>query len=112
MYLTSWIGVHGTKYIPNECILLIRSENETPVFGMLRIIWVVNFQAVLFRVSMLETVDFNVHINAYRVQEPALAAGLELVLQDQLLSHEVLHIYNFNGDQYISPKTYLSDILK
>lgn len=112
VYLTSWIGVHGTKYIPNECVLLIRSENETPVFGMLRIIWVVNFQAVLFRVSMLETVDFNVHINAYRVQEPALAAGLELVLQDQLLSHEVLHIYNFNGDQYISPKTYLSDILK
>ena len=45
---------------------------------------------------MLETVDFNLHINAYRVQEPALTAGL--------------HIYNFNGDQYISPKTYLCDI--
>lgn len=41
---------------------------------------------------MLEAVDFNVHINAYRVQEPALVSGLELVLQDQLLSHEVLHI--------------------
>lgn len=82
------------------------------MFGVLRIIWVVNFETVLFRVSMLETVDFNVHLNAYRVQEPALAAGLDLVLQDQLLSHDVLHIYNFDGNQYISQKTYLSDILK
>lgn len=112
VYTTSWISVHGTKYIPNKCILLIRSENETPIFGMLRLIWVVNFQILLFRVSMLETVDFNEHLNAYRVQEPVLAAGLDLVVQDQLLSHEVLHIYNFDGDQYISPKTYLSDILK
>lgn len=112
VYTTSWISVHGTKYIPNKCILLIRSENETPIFWMLRLIWVVNFQILLFRVSMLETVNFNEHLNAYRVQEPVLAAGLDLVVQDQLLSHEVLHIYNFDGDQYISPKTYLSDILK
>ena len=35
VYRTSWIGVHGTKYIPNECILLVRAENETPMFGVL-----------------------------------------------------------------------------
>ena len=61
---------------------------------------------------MLETVEFNVHLNAYRVQEPALAAGLDLVLQDRLLSHKVMHVYNLDGDQYISPKTYINDILK
>ena len=49
VYGTSWIGIHGTKYIPDECILLIRSsENDTPVFGTLRIIWVVNLEVIVF----------------------------------------------------------------
>lgn len=53
---------------------------------------------------MLETVDFNEHLNAYRVQEPVLAAGLDLVVQDQLLSHEVLHIYNLMVINTYHPK--------
>ena len=61
---------------------------------------------------MLETVNFNVHLNAYRVQEPAQATGLDLVLHDHLLSHEVMHIFNYDGDQYISPKIFLGDLLK
>lgn len=112
VHRTSWAGVHGTKYIPNECILLVKSENETPVFGTLRVIWLVNLQVVVFRVSVLETVNFNVHLNAYRVQEPAQATGLDLVLHDHLLSHEVMHIFNYDGDQYISPKIFLGDLLK
>lgn len=38
VYRTSWISIHGTKYIPGECILLVRSDNEMPMFGTLRII--------------------------------------------------------------------------
>lgn len=112
VHRTSWAGVHGTKYIPNECILLVKSENETPVFGTLRVIWLVNLQVVVFQVSVLETVNFNVHLNAYRVQEPAQETGLDLVLHDHLLSHEVMHMFNYDGDQYISPKIFLGDLLK
>lgn len=43
VYFILWIGVYGIKYILNECVFLIRFENEIFVFGMLRIIWVVNF---------------------------------------------------------------------
>ena len=112
VFRTSWITVHGTKYIPDECILLTKCENETPIFGALRVIWVVNHQIVVFRVSILETLNFNEHLNAYRVQQSPQAAGLDLVSQDQLLSHEVMHIFHFDGDQYISPKTSLTDLLK
>lgn len=94
VHRTSWAGVHGTKYIPNECILLVKSENETPVFGTLRVIWLVNLQVVVFRVSVLETVNFNVHLNAYRVQEPAQATGLDLVLKLCIFSTMmVINIY-------------------
>ena len=111
VYCTSWISKHGTKYIPGECILLVRSENEMPVFGTLRIIWVLNLQLIVFRVSILETVDFNEHLNAYRVEESSQASGLDLVLHNHLLSHEVMHIFKYDGGKYVSPKTYLGDLL-
>ena len=111
VYRTSWISIHGTKYIPGECILLVRSDNEMPMFGTLRIIWVLNLELVLFRVSMLETVDFNEHLNAYRVEESSQASGLDLVLYNHLLSHEVMHIFNYDGGKYVSPKSYLGDLL-
>lgn len=28
-----WITLYGAKYIPNECSLLLRAENDKPVFG-------------------------------------------------------------------------------
>lgn len=42
-----WITLYGTKYIPNECSLLLRAENEKPVFGDLLGIWIVNGSDVI-----------------------------------------------------------------
>ena len=65
---SSWISIHGTKYIPHECILHVKYENDTPVFGKLRGTWLADYHIVLFRVSILETVNFNEHFNAYHAQ--------------------------------------------
>ena len=105
VYLTSWINVHG------ECILLhvVKADNEIPIFGTSKVVWEVNLEFLVFRLSMLETVNFSECLNAYRVQEASQATGLELILPNQLLSHEVVHIFHDAGDQYVSPKTYVND---
>lgn len=38
-----WIIVYGIKYIFDECIFFIKCENEIFIFGVLRVIWVVNY---------------------------------------------------------------------
>lgn len=48
VYCIFWIFKYGIKYIFGECIFLVRFENEMFVFGILRIIWVLNFQFIVF----------------------------------------------------------------
>ena len=67
-----WITLYGTKYIPNECSLLLRAENENPVFGDLLGIWIVNGTDVIFRVMLLT------HMKLTNLDRPCLHCTLPL----------------------------------
>ena len=52
-----WVILYGTKYISNECSLIVWAENERPVFGDLLGVWIANGTDLLFRVAELETLN-------------------------------------------------------
>lgn len=104
------VTIYGTKYIPNECCLFVRCENEKPIFGDLLGIWMTNDNNVLFRVSELETLAFNDTLNAYHVEKLGQAMGLHYITPVSLLSHEIFHKWELNQKLYINIKYDLSDL--
>lgn len=104
-----WITLYGTKYIPNECSLLLRAENEKPVFGDLLGIWIVNGTDVIFRVAELETVTFS-DTNSYEIDKLGQAMSALYISPDSLLSHEVLHKWELDQKMYINTKYDVTDL--
>ena len=56
-----WVILYGTKYISNECSLIVWAENERPVFGDLLGVQIANGTDLLFRVAELEKTWFQQH---------------------------------------------------
>lgn len=105
-----WVTLYGTKYIPNECSLLLRAENEKPVFGDLLGIWIANGVDVIFRVAELETVTFSDTLNSYEIDKLGQAMAALYITPDSLLSHEVLHKWELDHKMYINTKYDVTDL--
>lgn len=105
-----WVTLYGTKYIPNECNLLLRAENEKPVFGDLLGIWIANGVDVIFRVAELETVTFSDTLNSYEIDKLGQAMAALYITPDSLLSHEVLHKWELDHKMYINTKYDVTDL--
>ena len=105
-----WITLYGTKYIPNECSLLLRAENEKPVFSDLLGIWIVNGTDVIFRVAELETVTFSDSLNSYEIDKLGQALSALYITPDSLLSHEALHKWELDQKMYINTKYDVTDL--
>lgn len=85
------MNFNGTTYkIP--CALVIGSD-EYPVFGKLLSIYVVNNRP-LFRVEVLETVEYCSHFHCYIVQ---LSSREVYVPGSDLLSYVPLHMHTLPG---------------
>jgi len=105
-----WVTLHGTKYICNECSLILRAENEKPVFGDLLGIWIANDTDVLFRVAELETLGFNDTLNSYEVEKLGQAQAALHIAPHNLLSYEVVHKWEVDHKVFINTKHDLSDL--
>lgn len=100
----------GSKYIAEECSLLLRAENEKSVFGDLLGIWIANYSDLLFRVSELETGAFNDALNSYEVEKVGEALASLNVTPGSLLNHEVLHKWKLGDRLFINTKNDLADL--
>lgn len=65
-YRTSWVKRNGVLYKPS-CVVVLRVEDEYPMFGQIKDIYVVNSYDVYFRVKLLSTDQFNSHCHSYFV---------------------------------------------
>lgn len=57
---------HGILY-KQSCVVVLRIEDDYPVFGQVKDIYVVNSYDVHFRVKLLSTDQFNTHCHSYFV---------------------------------------------
>ena len=71
------------------CAVLLRVENDQPVFGRLEEIFIVN-NRILLHVSLLHTCTFDNHLQAYIINT---LLNSEMTLPTQLYSPFPMHIH-------------------
>lgn len=72
IFTAKWIRLYGTKYISYDlCILAVDATfvDKMPVFGKLECIWLAD-EEILFEYTPFRTVEFDVNLMAYEVEEP------------------------------------------
>lgn len=92
-----WVILYGTKYISNECSLIVWAENERPVFGDLLGVQIANGTDLLFRVAELETLGFNNTLNSFEVDKLGQAKSVVYIAPHNLLNHEIVHKWEVNN---------------
>lgn len=105
-----WVTLYGTKYLSKECSLILRAENEKPVFGDLLGIWIANDTDVLFRVAELEKLGFNHTLDSYKVEKLGHDQAALYIAPHNLLTHEVVHKWEVDHNVFINTKHDLSDL--
>ena len=88
-----WVKVNSILY-QKPCALLLRVEMDHPVFGNLEDIFVID-NRVLFQLSVLETSNFNVHLQAHTVNH---TQDREILLHKNLPSPFPMHIHRVTVD--------------
>jgi len=63
-----------------------------------------SLEHILFGLKLYDTVEFVTNLNAYQTKEEELPSGLFITEAQQLLLPSVMHIYNHDGNHYISPR--------
>lgn len=63
---TSWVKKNGLLYKPS-CAVVLRIENDYPLFGQVQNIYVVDSNDVFLSVKLLVTFDYYAHCHAYLV---------------------------------------------
>ena len=59
-YRANWIKITGCLYKPN-CVVVLGVEDEYPIFGLTKALFVADSSQVLFEVTKLITVQYNCH---------------------------------------------------
>ncbi|XP_020915292.1 uncharacterized protein LOC110252797 [Exaiptasia diaphana] len=106
-----WIIINGTKYVCDECVVLIKDEDEdeSTTFAQLTEMYILNIGLFVFAVIPLDTVCFDDDLQSYEVQ--FIASSKVFTFPKDLASYEALHIIDHKGKKYISPRGYLGDVV-
>lgn len=104
VFKTSWVQIFGTKY-KEEDIILISTDSELPLFGIIQHIFVNSCQRIIFLCMKLQAVCFNEQVYAYQVQH--LPNDIVLIMQDDLPDSNLqLGALLADGNYYVCPRTF------
>lgn len=113
IFTAKWIRLYGTKYISYDlCILAVDATfvDKMPVFGKLECIWLAD-EEILFEYTPFRTVEFDVNLMAYEVEEPE-SNVTEFCHFNLILDYNVYFIQRPVSGLYIPLKYDLRDIIK
>ena len=97
------ITVHGTCYKAGvQNFLLFTLDNMgLPLFGKLKKIWFVPHYGPFFLLMAMTTTSFCEQLNAFKISEPEMAQGYDVISHADLLYYQVFHAHTVQGAQYI-----------
>lgn len=91
---------HGNKY-HNKCILLYDTDNNVPLFGSVFLFLLFDSE-IFFLMDRMITVEKNSHVNSYHVRE---SNEIVVVRQSRLLCYKPLHLREYEGNYYVTPRS-------
>ncbi|KAL2102281.1 hypothetical protein ACEWY4_001449 [Coilia grayii] len=104
-----WLILNGNKYISGKSLIITHVEDNLPVFGLVKGIFIVNSSFVAFETMPYETLAFDNDLRAYKVIIPALAQATDLV--HELIDHTSYYSVTFKENVFVPIKYNLSDII-
>lgn len=110
-YSSNHVTVCGTKYLINQCYLLVGFNFSMPQFGLLKKIYIVNSTDIMFETEMLDTVKFDKDLQAYQVEQPCIAQGFEFCRQSDLIDYTCYGLVYMNETAYIPIEYDLFDLI-
>ena len=111
LFQTNAVTITGTLYKPGKNTLLHFSNNEEglPEFGRLIKIWQVLDLGTFFVMQPMETVAFDLDMNAVIIEESSLPQGNQISRHEDLPSYHVHHAYTLSGKLHVPLKQYICD---
>lgn len=104
-----WLILNGNKYICGKSLIITHVEENLPVFGLVKGIFMVNSSFVAFETMAYETLTFDKDLCAYKVTIPALAQATELV--HELIDHTSYFSVTFKENVFVPIKYDVNDII-
>ena len=100
---TKWVKTDGTEYKVDTGVILDVDEDDLPVVGCIRHIYVINNTKVIFDVTKYTT-TFEPHFRAYLLSEAEESTSATYIYQTELFLRSPVHVRKsqvFGTNKYI-----------
>lgn len=101
--------VHGTKYIPKKCFLIIGAENGFPEYGRLNGLYLID-NTVFLELDVWMTHGFDKSFQAYEVGKSDNAQGCHFTKQCDLLDFRCYDAITISEKHYITIEHSMNDL--
>jgi len=110
LFQCNTITINGTLYKPGKNTLLHfdNTDDGLPEFGRLVKIWQILGMGTFFALQPMDTLTFDVDMNAAVIEESPMPQGYQICRSDDIPSYQVFHAYSPSGKLYIPFKQYVS----
>lgn len=106
-----WLILNGSKYICEKSLIITNANETVPVFGLIKIINVIDSLLYCFEYQLYETLGLNRDLLAYEVAVPNLAQATELIDAEKLVDHRSYYPVSFKIGVYVVTKCNLDDVI-
>ncbi len=98
-----WVKIHGTKYLQQECYVLLKKNGEgLPQFAKIVSVFFLNHSLICFEVLPVITHHFDDNLHAYNVTINASSSHIIYILQEKLLIPDALQTFTLQMKTYIN----------
>jgi hypothetical protein len=107
-----WVKIHGTKYLRQECYVLLKKNGEgLPQFAKIVSVFFLNHSLICFEVLPVITHHFDDNLHAYNVTINASSShNIIYILQEKLLIPDALQTFTLQMKTYINIRHDISDM--
>lgn len=104
-----WLILNGNKFISDRSLIITKTNETVPVFGLIKNISLVDSSLYCFEYQLYETVGWNQDLLAYEVAVPNLAQATELTEAEKLVDYTSYYTVSFKSSTYVLTKYNLDD---
>ena len=115
VHFCSNIVLNGTKYIPNQCVLVVSCTDLQPIFGLLKKISIVTSdddQNIVFYFEEFETLHFDNQMQAYVIDVPTLAQGYVLKKPSDCLDYSCYSVVHYENKTFVPIRNDLTSLIE
>ncbi|XP_049331198.1 uncharacterized protein LOC125799173 [Astyanax mexicanus] len=106
-----WLELNGNKFVCQKSVIIINEVEGSPVFGLIKDIFIADSSLYCFECQVYDTVAYNRGFLCYEIEVPNLAQATEFVDADKIVDYTSYYTISFKNHTYVPLKYYLGDVI-